>query len=63
MTLFAQHFQPLRTSQHPQLVMPSPGSTNGSQDVVDFNDDTNGTTAGPRGDIDDAAGTTPPPNN
>jgi hypothetical protein len=61
MTSLAQHSKPSPTFQNPLLVMPNPSSTDGSHNVADSNKDTNGTTAGPHGDIDDAAGTILPP--
>jgi hypothetical protein len=60
MTLLAQHPKLSPTSQNPPLVTPNPGSPDGSHDVVDSNEDTNGTTVGPHGDIDDTAGIIPP---
>jgi hypothetical protein len=57
MTSMAQLSQPSRTSQHPPMVMPNSGSTDGSHDVVDSNKDTNGMTTGLHGDIYVAAGT------
>jgi hypothetical protein len=60
MTLLAQHSKLSPTSQNPPLVTPNPGSTDGSHNVAASNKDTNGTMAGPHGDIEDAAGIIPP---